>query len=92
MYQKNSVREINGLGTRFENEEFLQMFDSKCNNGIVGLFCEGYGCYYNRDCFNGNCNMYSKCQAKQKPFYIKDMENQLDNAVKGLDNNSTAQI
>lgn len=57
------------------------MYDTKCNNGIVGLFCENYGCYYNSDCFNGYCNMYSKCKAKARPAYITDLEKSFNNAV-----------
>lgn len=45
--------------------------DIKCKNGIVGLFCPDYGCYYNSDCFDNYCNMYSKCEKKaSKQRYI----------------------
>ena len=43
-------------------DSLLAMYETKCHNNIVGLFCQGYGCYYNSDCFDGYCNMYSKCQ------------------------------
>ena len=43
--------------------ELISLQSKKCNNGIVGLFCQGYGCYYNSDCYDGYCNMYSKCSA-----------------------------
>jgi hypothetical protein len=64
--------------------------DTKCNNGIVGLFCINYGCYYNSDCFDGYCNMYSKCDLRPRPAYMTDLENQLSNAVDGLSANATA--
>ena len=66
----------------------MVMYDTKCNNGIVGLFCQATGCYYNSDCFDGYCNMYSKCDKKSRPSYISDLENQLSNALDGLTNNN----
>ena len=60
----------------FDNsEELISMYSTKCNNGIVGLFCPNYGCYYNSDCYDGVCNMYSKCSKQSKqPAYITDLE------------------
>ena len=70
---------------------YLSMYDTKCNNGIVGLFCAGYGCYYNSDCYDGYCNMYSKCARKGKHPMMADLEKQLSNAVDSLQtNNGTA--
>lgn len=60
------------------------MYDTKCNNGIVGLFCANYGCYYNSDCYDGYCNMYSKCASKGRNPVISDLEKQLSNAVDSL--------
>jgi len=57
------------------------MYDTKCNNGIVGFFCLGYGCYYRSDCLDGYCNMYSKCDLRAKPAYIFDLDNKFSNAV-----------
>ena len=52
------------------------MFGSNtCQNGIVGLFCQGYGCYYNSDCFDGYCNMYSKCERRERPSYMDNKGN-----------------
>ena len=38
-----------------------------CNNDIVGLFCEGFGCYYNSDCYDGHCNIYNRCEERVRP-------------------------
>ena len=65
------------------------MYQTKCNNGIVGLFCQGYGCYYNSDCYDGYCSMYSKCEQRSKPSYIAEIDNQFRNTVNGLPNNGT---
>ena len=66
--------------------ELISLHSAKCNNGIVGLFCQDYGCYYNSDCYDGYCNMYSKCSTRSKPAYITDLENQFSNALDGLAN------
>lgn len=51
----------------------LHLYDSKCHNGIVGLFCESTGCYYNSDCFDGHCNMYSKCEQRKRSAQVTEM-------------------
>ena len=55
----------------------LHLYDTKCHNGIVGLFCPGNGCYYNSDCFDGHCNMYSKCERRLRDSTLTEMEKQL---------------
>ena len=69
-----------------DDSELISLQSTKCNNGIVGLFCQDYGCYYNSDCYDGYCNMYSKCSTRSKPAYITDLENQFSNALDGLAN------
>ena len=35
-----------------------------CDNGRVGYFCDGTPCYTDKDCFNGKCNMYARCEPR----------------------------
>ena len=74
------------------------LYDSfKCNDGIVGLFCQNSGCFYNSDCFDDHCNMYSKCEKKVRNSHIMAMEKEMHetNAMKsklheGLASNGTS--
>ena len=75
--------------TEDDDDELIAMYATRCNNGIVGLFCPSYGCFYNSDCYDGYCNMYSKCSKKAKPAYISDLEKQFNNALDGLANDSS---
>ena len=74
---------VQELVARHLPPHLLHLYDTKCHNGIVGLFCEGNGCYYNSDCFDGHCNMYSKCERRVRNQHITEMEKQmhLNNAM-----------
>ena len=58
--------------TNIDALKSLVQMQNTCNNQIVGFYCEEQSCFENRDCFSNYCNMYARCQNRQKHGYLRD--------------------